>query len=157
MNRTIKRTLIWVVSIIGIGFISYVGFVIYVLNLYAQGCGNNDGPFKAVLIKQCNISDSSQVYQLSGNGKLILENRNDTLSPLITLVENGKVKWTLDTDVRNTKDYKKCRIWKISDLVIMNNSDPIQLSFTADWSFGAERGTMEINRSNGDNSFCLSW
>ena len=113
MNRTLKKILIWTASIIGIGIIGYLGFVGYVVYSITSGCGMDDGPFEAVLIEPILISDSSQTLNLSDNGQLILENRNDTLSPILTLIENGKVKWTLDTDVRNTKGYETCRIWEL--------------------------------------------
>jgi hypothetical protein len=117
----------------------------------------DDGPFKAVLIDQIEMSDSSQVFDLSNQGKLILENRNDTLSPILSLVEKGNTKWTIDTDVRNTTGYENCRIWEINNITITENIDQIKLNFIGYWTYGAERGSMEINRKNGENIFCLSW
>ena len=117
----------------------------------------DDGPFKAVLIDPVEISDSAQVFKLSGNGKLILENRIDTLSPVLTLMENGKVKWTLDTDLRNTKGYETCRIWEITNVTLIKDTDPIKLYFTGYWTYGAEAGSMKIDRKDGENSYCLSW
>jgi hypothetical protein len=157
MNKTAKKILIWSVSIIGIAIIGYLTFIGTVLYTLSSGCGMDDGPFKAILIDPITISDSAQVYDLSKNGKLILENRLDTLSPVITLIENGKVKWTLDTDVSNTKGYEGSRIWNISDVEVTKNTDPIRLKFVGYWTFGAEVGSIEIDRENGDNSFCLSW
>ena len=86
-----------------------------------------------------------------------MTNRNDPLSPILTLIENGKIIWTLDTDVRNTKGYETCRIWEISNVKITKDTDQIKLRFTGHWTFGAEAGSMEIDRKNGENSFCLSW
>jgi len=156
MNKTIKRILIWTASIIGLGIIGYIGFTIYVVYLFTSGCGMDDGPFEAVQIEQQILSDSTQAFELNG-GHLILDNRSDTLSPILTLVENGKVKWTLDTDVRNTKEYESCRIWEIKNVTINKGSNPIKISFTAYWTYGAEAGFMEIDRKDGDNWFCLSW
>lgn len=157
MNKTLKKILIWAASIIGIGVIGYVGFVGYVLFTFSSGCGMDDGPFEAVLIDQIEITENAQHFDLSDNAKLILENRNDTLSPIITIIENGKIKWTLDTDTRNTNGYESTRIWEISNLTITKNTDPIKLRFTGHWTYGAEAGSMEIDREDGENSFCLSW
>ncbi|WP_412984405.1 hypothetical protein [Pontimicrobium sp. IMCC45349] len=117
----------------------------------------DDGPFEAVLVDQIELTETSQYFELSEGGKLILENRNDTLSPIISLIEHGKVKWTLDTDTRNTEGYESTRIWKISNLQITNSTNPINLRFTGHWTYGAEQGSMEIDREDGDNRFCLSW
>ena len=92
MEETIKKILIWTASIIGIGVIGYLAFVAYVVYSFTSGCGMDDGPFKAVRIEQIVISDSAETFDLSNNGKLILENRDDTLSPILTLIENGKIK-----------------------------------------------------------------
>ena len=99
----------------------------------------------------------AQIFNLSENGKLILENRNDTLSPILMLIEKEQVKWTLDTDVRNTEGYETCSIWEIRNVSITKDTDPVKLRFTGYWTYGAEEGFMEINREDGDNSFCLSW
>lgn len=129
----------------------------YVYFSLFSGCGMDDGPFTAVIVDPIVISDSAQIFDLSDNGKLILENRNDTLSPILTCIENGEVKWTLDTDVRNTKGYETCKIWEISSVTVTKNTDPIKLNFAGHWTYGAEAGSMEIDRQDGKNSFCLSW
>ena len=157
MNKTLKKFLIWTASIIGIGIIGYVGFVGFVIHTFSNGCGMDDGPFEAIHIDQIKLTENAEQFDLSDNGKLILENRNDTLSPIITLIENGKIKWTLDTDTRNTKGYESTRIWEISNMTIIKDSDPIKLRFTGHWTYGAETGSMEIDREDGKNSFCLSW
>ncbi len=157
MNKTVKKILICTASIIGIGVIGYIGFIGYVLYTFNSGCGMDDGPFNAVLIDQIELTDTAEQFDLSDNGKLILENRNDTLSPIITLIENGEIKWTLDTDTRNTKGYESTRIWEISNVTITKDSDPIILRFKGLWTYGAEAGSMEIDREDGENSFCLSW
>ena len=131
MNKVVKKILIWTASIIGIGIIGYIVFVGYVDYQFSSGCGMDDGPFEAVLIDKIELTEKAQQFDLSENGKLILENRNDTLSPIITLIENGKVKWTLDTDTRNTKGYESTRIWKISNLTITKKTDPIKLRANA--------------------------
>ena len=120
-------------------------------------CGFDDGPFKAVMIDNLPASGSVQSFELKDNGQLMLYNRADSLSPLLALVENGVTQWTLDTDVRNTKGYETYRIWEISGVTITQGTDPIQLSFIGHWTYGAEAGSMEIDRKTGDNSFCLSW
>ena len=62
-----------------------------------------------------------------------------------------------DTDTRNTEGYESTRIWKISSVNITKNSDPIKMYFTGHWTFGAEQGSIEIDREDGENEFCLSW
>lgn len=157
MNKTVKKILVGIASIIGIGIIGSIGFVGYVIYSFSSGCGMDDGPFEAVRSTPIEISESSLTFSLSNNGKLILDNRADTLSPVLTLIENGKIKWTLDTDLSNTEGYETCQIWEISNLTVKKDSDPIKLSFTGHWTYGAEAGSMEIDRGDGENSFCLSW
>ena len=157
MNKTLKKVLIGIGIIAGIGIIGYLGLVGVVWYQFSVGCGMDDGPFEAVLIDPIEITSNSIEFDLSKKGKLILENRNDTLSPILTLIENGKVKWTLDTDTRNTKGYESTRIWEISNVSIEKKTDPIKLVFTGHWTYGAEHGSMKIDRDNGDNEFCLSW
>ncbi len=157
MNKTFKKILIGIGILAGIGIIGYLVLVASVWHMFNVGCGMDDGPFKAALIDPIEISEHAQEFYLSNNGKLILENRNDTLSPILTLIENGKVKWTLDTDVRNTEGWESTRIWEISNVRIENKTDPIKLVFIGHWTYGAERGSMEIDRDDGENDFCLSW
>ena len=156
-NKMLKKIIIGIAAIVGIGAIAYVGFVAYAVFLFSSGCGIDDGPFHAVKIEPVEISDSAMRFQLSKNGELIVENRADTLSPILTLVENGEVKWTFDTDVKNTKGYENCRIKRIENVRIIKDTNPIKFTFTGYWTYGAERGSMKINRKNGENSFCLSW
>jgi hypothetical protein len=157
MTKTLKKIIIVIASIIGIGVIAYLGFVLFVVYTFTRGCGMDDGPFYAVKTAPIEISESATRFPLSGNGELILDNRNDTLSPILTLKENGEIKWTLDTDVRNTKGYETCRIWEIGSLTITKDTDPIRLIFTGHWTYGVEAGSMKIKRKSGENSFCLSW
>ena len=157
MKKSSKKILIGIALLISIIAIGYNGLVSYVLYTFNSGCGMDDGPFKAILIDEIELSQTSEKYDLSNNGKLILENRNDTLSPIIALIEHGEIKWTLDTDTRNTKGYESTRIWKLSDITIIKDSNPIKIRFIGHWTYGAEVGSMEIDRKNGQNNFCLSW
>jgi len=152
-----KKIIIGIASIVGIGIIAYIGFVAYVVLSLSLGCGWDDGPFHAIKIEPIEISNNAMRFQLSKNGELIIENRADTLSPVLTLIENGTIKWTLDTDVKHTKGYETCWIKKIENVRITKNTDPIKFTFTGYWTYGAERGNMKINRKTGKNSFCLSW
>lgn len=157
MKKTTKKILIWTFSIFGLGIVGYIGFVGYIFYSFNCGCGMDDGPFEAVLINSVELTENAEYFELSDNGVLILENRNDTLSPILTLIENGNVKWTLDIDTRNTKGYETTRIWKISNVAVSKDTDPINLNFAGHWTYGAEAGSMEIDRDNGENTFCLSW
>jgi hypothetical protein len=159
MNKTVKRIIIGTSIVFGLAIIGggvYLYLVFRALDSLGP-CGFDDGPFTAVVVDDVGLSDTLQTFDLANSGKLILNNRNDTLSPLLTLVENGKTVWTLDTDVRNTKGFETCRIWEISRLTVTKDTDPIKLTFLGHWTYGAERGAMEIDRETGDNSFCLSW
>ena len=155
--QMLKKIIIGVASIVGVGILAYAGFVAYVLCSFLSGCGWDDGPFHAIKIEPVEISDSAMRFKLSNNGELIVENRADTLSPILILIERGEVKWTLDTDVKNTEGYETCWIKKIENVKITKRTNPIKFTFTGYWTFGAERGSMVINRKNGENSFCLSW
>ena len=157
MNRIPIKILIWTISIVAVGIISYFVYVIMTFDIgYGGECGMDDGPFKGIIIDPIEKSVFAQVFEIE-NGQLILENRNDSLSPILMLIENGITKWTIDTDVRNTFGNENSRIWEISDVSITNKSNPIELEFIGHWTYGAEFGSMTIERNNGDNKFCLSW
>lgn len=83
-----------------------------------------DRSFSAIKTTPLKLTGRPERFELSGNGELMLTNRNDTLSPILTLIENGKVKSTLDKDVRYTKGYESCRIWEIGNLRIAKHIDP---------------------------------
>src|SRR5690554_4645845 len=104
MKKSTKKSLIWIGSIIVIGVVSYIGFVGYVFYTFTSGCGMDDGPFYAVKLPDIQFSDSLQTFDLS-DGKLILDNRSDSLSPVLALEVNGSLSWILDTDVSKTKGY----------------------------------------------------
>ncbi|WP_028890469.1 hypothetical protein [Tenacibaculum ovolyticum] len=157
MNKTFKKILTGIAIISGIGIVSYLTLVSLVWYQFNVGCGMDDGPFKAVIVTPSEITKNAKEFDLSDNGILMLENRNDTLSPTLTLIEKGKVKWTLDMNTQNTKGYESTNIWKISNVSFEKKTDPIKLLFTGHWTFGAEQGSMEIDRENGNNKFCLSW
>lgn len=160
MRKYFWKILMWIVGIAILGGIGYFIFAIYALNSFVSSlgpCGFDDGPFVGVLVDGRVISDSKETYHLSNDGKLILENRADTLSPIFSLVEEGNVKWSIDMDVRNTKEWESTRIWEISKVSITEEAGVIKMIFLEHWTFGAERGSMEIERASGNNSFCLSW
>ena len=76
MNKTLKKVLIGIGFVAGIGIIGYISFVGFVMYTFASGCGMDDGPFNAVLIDQTKISKNSEMFELDNNGILILDNRN---------------------------------------------------------------------------------
>ena len=156
MNRTIKKILIVIFSISGLGILAYLGFVIMMYYTFTVGCGMDDGPFEAEIIKEYKPTENQNIFKLK-EGELIIDNRNDTLSPIISLKEKGITKWILDTDTRNTKGYESTRIWEISNVTIEKETSKIHLSFVGHWTYGAERGKIKIDRKDGENKFCLSW
>jgi len=157
MQQITKKILIWTFAIIGLALVGYIGLISFLIFSNSNSCGLDDGPFQAVLIKPIELTENAKRFNLSDQAVLILENRNDTLSPVLTLIEDGKVKWTLDTDTRNTKGYELTRISQIDNVNVSQDTDPIKLNFTGYWTYGAEAGSIEINRKNGGNNFCLSW
>ena len=156
MKKFRKRLLIVLISIFGLGIILYVGFEILMYYTFTVGCGMDDGPFQAKIINEYKSTENLKTFKLS-EGNLIIDNRNDTLSPIISLKEKGITKWIIDTDTRNTEGYEKTRIWEISDVIIEKDKKEIKLSFIGHWTFGSERGKITIDRKNGENKFCLSW
>lgn len=156
MNKILKKTIIGIGIISAIGIIGYLILFSLVWYQFNVGCGLDDGPFEAIKIEKCDYSENIETYNLK-EGKLILDNRHDTLSPIITYLVANKVKWTLDTDVRNTSGYETCRISSINNLKIEEHSKELNLTFYAVWTYGAESGSMNIEKSNGENKFCLSW
>lgn len=115
----------------------------------------DDGPFYAIELADIQFSDSLQTFELS-DGKLILDNRSDSLSPILAFEQNESLSWILDTDVSKTEGYEGTRIWEISNISIDDGSQ-INLRFTGHWTYGAEAGSMQIDKKTGKNSFCLSW
>ena len=156
MKKLRKRLLILLISIFGLGIVLYIGFEILMYYTFTVGCGMDDGPFKAKIINEYKSTENLKIIQLK-KGRLIIDNRNDSLSPIIYLKEKGITKWVLDTDTRNTEGYENTRIWKISDITIENDNSEIKLSFIGHWTYGSERGKITIDRKNGGNKFCLSW
>ncbi|WP_299122449.1 hypothetical protein [uncultured Tenacibaculum sp.] len=156
MKKIILNISIIIAIISGIFLIGYLFIAINVWYQFNVGCGMDDGPFEAVKINKIELSEKTEIFKLE-NGVLILDNRNDTLSPILMYKKNNTIKWVLDTDVRSTKGYENCRISSINDLKINESSKGLNLKFYALWTYGAERGSMNIEKKNGDNKFCLSW
>lgn len=156
-KKTLKRIAIWIASIVGVCLVVYLGLVFYVVYSFSGGCGMDDGPFIAVKTKPVKITKTSERFPLSDGGELVITNRQDALPPVLTLLERGKVKWTLNTDVRNTDGYQTSTIREVYNVSILQDTDPIKLKFTANWTGGAEAGSINIDRESGENSFCLSW
>jgi len=138
-------------------FIYIVHFTFSSPYFNAGPCGMDDGPFIARRIEPAAVSAGAQTFPLSGRSQLVVDNRPDGLPPLVALIEDGETKWTLEMDVSRGEEYKDYRLWEINGVTIGENNGRLQLSFLADWSFGMERGSMEIDRQTGANWFCLSW
>ncbi|MEO1030991.1 MAG: hypothetical protein AAFX55_06285 [Bacteroidota bacterium] len=157
MDKITKKTLIWSISIFGILIVCYFLYIGYAINSFMTSCGLDDGPFEAKLIGPINISDSAQKFDLAENAILYIENRTDSLSPIITLFQNDELVWTLDTDTSKTEGYEGTELWNISNVNITNTKNPIELDFLSHWTYGYEVGWMEIDLKSGENRFCLSW
>jgi len=136
-----KKIIIWIVSIIGISIIVCIGFFAYIIKSLDYG------PFHATKIEPIEISDNVMRFQLSENGEFIIDNRIDTLSPVLTFIENRTIKWTLEMN----------EITEIGDVSI-TSIDPIRFYFI--WfnthSYGVDRGRMKINKRTGKNKFYLN-
>lgn len=151
------RTLGWLISIIVVIIIAYFIYIAYAVSSFVGECGLDDGPFKATLIEPITNSKTAQRFDLADSHILIVENRTDSLSPIITLIKNDKTIWTLDMDTSKTEGYETTEIWNISNVNITKDSDQIELNFLSFWTSGYEAGWMEIDRDSGENKFCLSW
>ena len=80
-----------------------------------------------------------------------------SLIGIIVIGYVGLMYFAVYTDTQKTEGYESTSIWELSEVEITENTNPIKLKFIGHWTFGGERGSMEINRANGSNSFCLSW
>lgn len=120
-----------------------------------SGCGMDDGPFEATRVDVVIPRDSATVIGIE-DGELLIWN-GDSLSPLVGLTEQGRLLWTLEMDVSRLENFSNCMLWEVSDVTLQKDADPIEMTFIGDWTYGAERGWMEIDRTDGSNEFCLSW
>ncbi len=156
MKITIKRIIILLTVSIAACLIIYLFFVGYALYSLSSGCGMDDGPFIATRVNNTDPHGKFESFEID-NGILVICNRNDSLPPVIYLIENNMIIWTLEMDVSKNKGYEDSRIFSINEISITAKSDPVEMTFTSCWSYGCERGSMEINRKTGENEFCLSW
>jgi len=114
-------------------------------------CGFDDGPFSAIETELLADETRSKVFELNNQGTLMIDNQLDSLSPILSLYEEGQLKWSILMELEN---------WHVDSIYHINMTGDkkiIKLSFFAAWSFGHESGNMRIDRSNGDNNYCLSW
>lgn len=137
MNRTVKRILIGIGAVAGIGAVVYLVLVVRAIHAISSGCGMDDGPFHAARIDTAIPRDSATVYVIE-DGELLIWNRQ-ALPPQVGLMEQGQTVWTLEMDVRAETD-SGAMLWKIDNVTIETDSDPIKLDFTGYWTFGAEHG-----------------
>ncbi|WP_405376972.1 hypothetical protein [Nonlabens sp. Asnod3-A02] len=118
----------------------------------------NDGPFTAQKIESEFIENKNDInLKLENKYTLIIQNRTDSLSPLITLKKSDKVEWTLDTNVRFTQSFESSFLSRIENVTVEKSTEFIELRFTGYWTYGAESGYIRINRNTAENFFCLSW
>ena len=135
------------------GYLTFLGIIYY---QFSVGCGFDDGPFKGIRIDK-NTPINNEVVLSLKNGELIIDNRHDTLAPLVGYKRDGKYEWIIDMDVRNTSGYETYKISKIYEVKVEEGVRNLDLYFIADWSEGHEVGSMSIKKKSGKNSFCLSW
>lgn len=120
------------------------------------GCGFDDGPFKAVLTTEEIRVDSAEVFQINTE-EILLDNRSDSLPPLVGFKSDGEMNWVLDLDLKNTKKYDHCSISRLYNVEVQDYGDSFGLVFTAVWTYGHERGRMTVKKRTAKNHFCLSW
>lgn len=120
-------------------------------NPETYSCGFDDGPFTAIPSDSIAKASDSKVFELKNDGVLCIDNRIDTLPPVISFYEEELLKWSVVMDLENW------RIDSIYSIEVSKDKALIKLEFIASWSFGNEFGSMRIDRYSGDNSFCLSW
>lgn len=153
--KTIRKLLL--LGIFFILFFTVIYVTIFFIGIYAftSGCGTHDGPFEAVLIQPVEIQNSADTFELSNDSRLVLDDRDDALSPVLVFLVGNRLKWTLDMDLKIVNENYYISSISISD--VSETKEEIILNFHADWNYGYERGWMTINKENGDNEFCLSW
>jgi len=153
----VRKIILWSVILVFITVVCYFGIRgAIVLNNIFRGCGFDDGPFYGQIVESYDFPDSLMVIEII-NGSLLIDNRADTLSPIIGLTEDNQIKWIIDMDVSKTEGFESCKLWEVSDIKITNPSNPIRFTFIGYWTYGGELGSININRKNGKNKFCLSW
>ena len=154
-----KRVFLYTSLIILVTVILVVSYFTYVFSNFLEGmseCGTDDGPFEAVFVSYSEVSDEAKVFQLAHNYQLYLDNRTDSLPPLLILKRNDSIHWSLNMNTQNTKGYENTHLTRLSQVTIKENDKNIDLKFNALWTFGSESGNMRIDRESGNNWFCLS-
>ena len=122
-------------------------------------CGFNDGPFQAsiITIPIDSIVENDYV-SYDENCFLYFNNRDTNMCPVISLIEQDSVIFSLEMDLSKNLEETNWRMTEISDITIKKSSKNIlHFTFFCKWTFGSEYGTMKINRKTGSNNFCLSW
>ncbi len=156
-----KKITFTIIIIMVLSFLIYVGYVIFGFISFSNTfdkCGMNDGPFTAQKIESEFIENKNDInLKLENKYTLIIQNRTDSLSPLITLKKSDKVEWTLDTNVRFTQSFESSFLSRIENVTVEKSTEFIELRFTGYWTYGAESGYIRINRNTAENFFCLSW
>lgn len=152
----LKDKLTLLAGLIYLGFLGFLGYGVYLI-LVLFTCGLDDGPFEAELIHPIEISELAEKIHIQYFGILYMDIRNDSLSPVLTLVDKGIVIWSLEMDLARTKSFENSFLEKISHITWSINGDDFQMDFMANWNFGNERAWMTIDLDNGNNCFCLSW
>lgn len=152
----LKDKLTLLAGLIYLGFIGFLGYGVYIF-LVLFTCGLDDGPFEAELINPIEIPEVAEKIYIENYGILHVDNRTDSLSPVLTLVKKGKIVWSLEMDLARTKGFENSFLEKISQIRWSIDDDDFYMDFVANWDFGNERAWMTINLDDGDNCFCLSW
>jgi hypothetical protein len=122
-------------------------------------CGFDDGPFHSTLISIPLDSIIENKYiSCDENSTLYYDNRNTNSCPIITLIENDSIIFSLEMNLSNNDSGTNWELHEISNLEIKRNTkNTLKLTFWCYWTFGHEWGTMKIDKKTGENNFCLSW
>jgi len=160
MDKTLKIILIGIASIVGLAIVAMmVGTILFFLTIDSMGpCGMDDGPFIASKTNRIPTVDSVQTFLLQKEEKILLYNENDSLSPILTLVDKDKSRWSLDIGVRRFPNTPDSRVIEITEVSIVEKAHSFRLNFKYRTIGGTVMGgRIDVNKNDGSNHVCLGW
>lgn len=119
-------------------------------------CGMDDGPFSADQISIPFDSIGTDSFEID-NGKLFVQNELIYSYPVISLIEDNNIAWSLLLKPDQKYEYQD---YDVGDMTITEikraNNNSIVIRFYC-WGVSGDGGTMKIDRKTGENNYCTSW